>query len=342
MAFCGSGEVWKQLRRLSNARGVKKAAVAFVSSDSIIKFGAGDLLIVDASDPVVLAGLTSASALSRAFSRGARIVSVAGLHAKVLIFDKTLAVGSANISMNSCNRLIESLMICSERNSVRHATQWIEGLASTGVSVNALLLKHLLSIEATRPPMRSAFRKLSEAHIVFFKEVKQGDVEKYETHSSTAGTGGGARDLRVSPISVFQGVLSQMFSEATTQRGVSCGKVLSRTKALGVQETVVELWRPTPSRPSELRISRFYDVPGWKITLSHFNQNQRAGKKLFYVLEMDVHGTITAKVMTDSALTASDNVIQALIGRIVSSNSGQRSIIGAVDLVSGASFPATV
>lgn len=337
--FFGSDAVWKQIVRLSGQGGTKSAAVAFVSSDSVIKFGAGDLLIVDASDPVVQTGLTSASVLKRAISRGARVVSFPNLHSKVLVFPKAVVVGSANISLNSRHRLIEAVITSAEQSAVRDATKWIQALAGRGVPIDDSLLKHLMAIEGTRPRIRAAFRTLSEAHLVFFKEVKLGDIEKYNTQSSTAGTGGGARDLRVSPVSVFRGVLSQILSEPTSEVGVSYGKVLSHTAARGVQETIVELWRPTPSRPSELRISRFYDVPGWKISLKQFNQAQRAGRTLFYVLEMDIHGTVTAKVMSDTALGESDQSICTHIRNLVASQDGRRSIIGAVDILKGTTFP---
>jgi hypothetical protein len=174
---------------------------------------------------------------------------------------------------------------------------------------------------------------------VFFKEVMLGDLQKYRTRSSSAGTGGGARDLRVSPVSVFRGVLSQILSEPTDNIGVTYGKVLSRVAGRDVQETIVELWRPTPSRRSELRISRFYDVPGWDVKMQRLERSQSAGEMLFYVLDMDVHGTITAKVMTDAALAASNPTIGDFIGRLVSSHERRRSIIGAIDLLNDTTFP---
>ena len=333
--FLGSDSVWKKLDELSRTSRRKRAAVSYVSSDAIIKFTAGDLLVVDASDIAIQNGLTSASVLKRALARGAQVATVPNLHAKVMVFDGTLVVGSANFSINSFRRLIEALLVSGERRAVRDASTWIDDLARKGRMIDNAFLQYLLSIEVTRPPIRTAFESVSNSHLLFFKEVKAGDIEKYRTRSSVAGTGGGARDLRISPASVFKPLLSGILSEPSATTGVSHGPVLSRT-ASGTHETDVELWRPTRSRPNELRISRFYDVPGWEITQGQFDSASRSGRPLLYVLDLDVHGTITAKTMTYDALAGTNDLLGAFLKKLAAdAGYERRSIIGAVDLIKG-------
>lgn len=48
-------DLWDEIERLSKYGG-KLAAVAYVSSDSAVQFGAGDLLVVDASDNAIGVG----------------------------------------------------------------------------------------------------------------------------------------------------------------------------------------------------------------------------------------------------------------------------------------------
>ena len=62
--------------------------------------------------------------------------------------------------------------------------------------------------------------------------------------------------------------------------------------------TEVALWPPTDVRGNELRIARFYEVPGWEVTNEQFGVAGENRERLFYVLEMDIHGTVTAKVLT--------------------------------------------
>jgi PLD-like domain len=339
--FLASVDVWPTIRQLSSRSNTRKAAVSYVSSDVLLKFGAGDLLVVDASDQSVLGGQTSASVIDRAFARGARIVSVPQLHAKVMLFGDTAVVGSVNISVRSAHILTEAMVVTQQRPIVRSISRWIDELLTAGQQVDEEALRHLLALESQRAPIRRAYRELSETDTVFFKEVMVGDIAKYETLSSTAGTGGGARDLRVSPARVFRPTLSRMLAERGGRSGVTFGHVRSRVGTGRVQETRVELWSPTTARPNELRIARFYEVPGWHVTREHLRRTRRRGHRLFYVLEMDIHGTVTAKVMTDVQLSRANPIIGRHIENLALGNRGRRSIVGAVDTTDNITAPTT-
>lgn len=104
-------DLWVHLPKLAKASKNKQAAVAYVSDDSTIQFGAGDVLVVDASDAIVTAGQTSAKVLKKAFDRGAKIYSCPNLHSKVYVFDGTAVVGSSNASASSAHRLLEAAVI---------------------------------------------------------------------------------------------------------------------------------------------------------------------------------------------------------------------------------------
>lgn len=336
-SFVAAKQVWKTIDSLASL-GPKKAAVSYVSSDVVVKFSQGDVLVVDGSDEAVRAGQTNALVLWRAVMRGAHVVSVPQLHAKVMLFGKTALIGSANLSLHSAAHLIEAALLVTEKNLIGKISKWIAGLARTGNTVDDALLSHMLSIMPRLHRTIQAFRTLVEPQIIFFKQVLPGDIRKYNMQSSTAGTGGGARDLRVSRASLFRPLLRTMLSERSQTEDVTYGCVRSYSRKGRPIETSVELWPPTSARPNELRISRFYEVPGWAVDGNELQKTEDAGQMLFYVLEMDIHGTVTAKVMNDEQLGKADQTIAAHIKEL-SRGSPRKAIVGAIDLLHKVTVP---
>jgi hypothetical protein len=336
--FCGGLRVWPTILKLS-AGANRKAAVAYYGSDAFLRFAKGDVLVVDASDNAIATGQTSASVLQRALKRGARVFSVPNLHAKVMVFGRAAIIGSANYSIRSARELIEAILMTDQADVVRHVTKWIDELVAKGQKLDSGRIQRLLSLESKREPIRRSFRALAETHLVFFKEVMAGDIEKYHLRSSTAGTGGGARDLRIAPADVFQPLLSQVISESTARPRVTHGAVRSLVGRGRITETDVELWPPTNARPNELRITRFYEVPGWEVSEAEIKSAQNNGERLFYVLEMDVHGTVTAKVLTDRQLSLDNDIVARHLKRLKADTSEARSIVGAVDVLNNVRVP---
>jgi hypothetical protein len=106
LKFVGARKaVWVAIEATGAKGGKKTAAIAWVSSSNRISFGAGDRLVVDASDHAIRQGLTSAKILREAFVRGAELRSRSGLHAKALVVGRTLFVGSMNASRRSGGKL---------------------------------------------------------------------------------------------------------------------------------------------------------------------------------------------------------------------------------------------
>src|SRR5688572_7885217 len=99
-----SKSLWPRLRELAKSAHRKHAAIAYVTDDRFVVFGEGDVLITDASDGAITSGQTSATVLKAALKRGAKIVSIPGLHAKLYVFDRYAIIGSANLSKGSERR----------------------------------------------------------------------------------------------------------------------------------------------------------------------------------------------------------------------------------------------
>jgi hypothetical protein len=145
-----SDDLWSVAAGLSKRSRKRIAAVAYVSSDAHVRFGRGDVLVTDASDVNVAAGLTSATVLRGAFERGARVYSLAGLHAKVLCLDRISIVGSANFSRSSVSNLIEAAIVTDHPTVLSDALSLVSRLESAAVRVDMEFLERIARIPVTR------------------------------------------------------------------------------------------------------------------------------------------------------------------------------------------------
>jgi hypothetical protein len=143
-----SENLWPALSSLAR-NAVKRAAIAYVSSDQHVKFGDGDTLICDASPAAIGSGQTSATVLARAIDRGAEVYCVPGLHAKVMLLNGTAIIGSANASSSS-TRLIEAAWITDEPKAAAMAQSFIRQLATPSARLNRAKVTRLLKIPVVR------------------------------------------------------------------------------------------------------------------------------------------------------------------------------------------------
>lgn len=145
-----SSDLWSEIARLARRRGIRRAAVAYVSSDASVAFRAGDELIVNASDDAVRAGQTSAVVLHAAFSRGAALFSNPNLHAKVLVVRGVAVVSSANVSQSSREVLHEVGIITDDPEIVGGATHFIAQLARESIAIDTTFMERILAIPVIR------------------------------------------------------------------------------------------------------------------------------------------------------------------------------------------------
>ncbi|MBI4955859.1 MAG: hypothetical protein HY908_27820 [Myxococcales bacterium] len=144
-----SGNVWAKLGPLAAKARRKRAALAYVSSGSPIRFRRGDVLITDASDGCIRAGQTSAPFLARAVRAGVEVRSHKHLHAKVLVLDDQVAVGSANASQGS-GSLMEAAALISDAAVLRDVDSWFDALARSSVRVDQVFLQRICAIPVVR------------------------------------------------------------------------------------------------------------------------------------------------------------------------------------------------
>lgn len=171
--------------------------------------------------------------------------------------------------------------------------------------------------------------------LVFFKQAMHGDVLKYNTESSMAGTGGGAMDLRVTV--ALEPVLRILLPQPTTSAGVTHGLV-RWDSANGVGQIDVELMPPNNSRDGEVRISQIYRIGGWEINEQQFLQDQAAGLRTFYVLERRANGDVFARVLRQAQFAGEQAVLVNHILSFFGVGNPNHAIRGAVDLASGQTY----
>ncbi len=113
-----SEKVWESLRTVTWP-GPVRAAIAYVGREApeLLPLGAGDTLVLDGSDESLAGGTTNPAALQVLFDRGVILVSVARLHAKLIVAGSEAAgerktlVGSANASERSRTALREASLL---------------------------------------------------------------------------------------------------------------------------------------------------------------------------------------------------------------------------------------
>lgn len=88
----------------------------------------GSRLVVDASEGAVKSGQTCPDELKRLLRRGVRIYSVPNLHAKVYVIGNQAFAGSANVSKNAEQNLVEGCMVTNDRAVVVQARDFVRGL----------------------------------------------------------------------------------------------------------------------------------------------------------------------------------------------------------------------
>jgi hypothetical protein len=148
----GKGRVWSRIKRAhANSRGRSSVAVAYFGKGAakLLPLGTGSLLVVDASDAAVQAGLTYPKDLLALLEKGVRVCSLPRLHAKVYVFDTVAIISSANASRNSAEILVESGVVTNERTVVSAAKRFVQQAAINDLGRSEL--KRLQKLY--RPPL---------------------------------------------------------------------------------------------------------------------------------------------------------------------------------------------
>lgn len=194
----GSKTVWPEITRAM--RKVKRPsyiAIAYLGKGAgrLLPLKPDSRLVVDASEESVRGGRTYPKELLTLLLRqGVRIFSVGNLHAKVIVTESMVFVGSANASRNSAENLNEAVIVSSSRLAVAAARRYVKGLCLDELGPEEL--RRLQGIY--RPPRTFAhvggYRRASGAgklprlrvEQLRYKNTPDGSEEAQETGERTA------------------------------------------------------------------------------------------------------------------------------------------------------------
>lgn len=236
-------KLWPTIGRLAKRSASKRAAIAYVSSDKLIKFGKGDVLVTDASNHAIAMGQTSAEVLHRAFKRSAQLYSLSGLHAKVLLIDGTAVIGSANLSGSSANSLVEAAWVTDNPVAIGMGTALINELIEQAEVIDARFLARVLKIKVKRSggaAVGTAKRKpvkirKSAAWIIGVHEF---DDDKYPEEQEAAEAGE----------EIAKEGLTRESSDVSWIRWTGNSRFCTQARE---GDTVIQLWSPNGSKRPE-------------------------------------------------------------------------------------------
>jgi ribosomal protein L20 len=125
-------------------------------ASKILPLQRGDVLVVDLSEQAVMNGQSDPYEVEKYIKRGVKVYSQPNLHAKLYVFDKTVMVGSANLSTRSLINLIEVGILSKNKKILVMAKKFINSLITGKKLVGATELKVLKKLY--RPPRFAAKR----------------------------------------------------------------------------------------------------------------------------------------------------------------------------------------
>ena len=172
-SFLTSKQIWEEIEQRTKKSKRIYAAVAYIGirGSSLLHLKKGDKLVCDMSLTAVKQGITNPFEIQNFIKRGVEVFSRDNLHAKMIVFnDATLIVGSANITNNSKNNLIEAGLITHDPVSIQRAKDYIARLCTEPVRNE--YLKRCLTLY--KPPKYKPSKEKLQG-----KERSQGEEIQY-------------------------------------------------------------------------------------------------------------------------------------------------------------------
>lgn len=146
-----SADLWETVGAKAAKAKRRRAAIAYVTDASLLPLGASDVLVVDASDASIAAGLTSAEVLAGYLAAGAALFNVPNLHAKVLLLDDWAVIGSANASLRSARHYVEASVISDRPELIGQAEYLVSSLAASGDVIDSDFIARIRQIPVLIP-----------------------------------------------------------------------------------------------------------------------------------------------------------------------------------------------
>ncbi len=123
-----SDDIWPIIKSLSGKSRKTKVAVAYFGAGAATQLALkkGDTLLVAMTLSNVKAGQVNPFEIEKLYNKGVHIFNLPNLHSKIYLFDKSVIIGSANVSSNSADTLIESGLLTDDIKTVSQADSFIK------------------------------------------------------------------------------------------------------------------------------------------------------------------------------------------------------------------------
>lgn len=133
--FLTNEAMWQTISDRIKVASRVDAAIAYFGQGGarLLRLRKGHRLVVDMSPATVKAGATDPHEVETLIGRGVEVFTRSNLHAKVVVADKTLIAGSANVSKHSQNVLDEAAVLTTDDGAVRRAREFIDRLCTEPV-----------------------------------------------------------------------------------------------------------------------------------------------------------------------------------------------------------------
>lgn len=133
--FLSNEILWKTVTTEVKAASHVDAAVAYFGQGGsrLLPLKKGDRLIVNMSIATVRAGATDPREIEKLINRGVLVFSRRNLHAKLVVADKSVISGSANVSKRAEDLLDEAAIWTNDPAVLRRAKKFIDGLCTEPV-----------------------------------------------------------------------------------------------------------------------------------------------------------------------------------------------------------------
>jgi len=175
---------------------------------------------------------------------------------------------------------------------------------------------------------------------ILYKEIREGDLLKFKAVSNQADTGGGARDLRISPYGKFLPVVKLIFPDVVKEKRKRGGQQVTQeifkgqfcSKAsdgnIKIEEVLFE--PPTDARPTEGRIATVSSYSCFQTSLEI-----KPNDKLFLLLIQKDDGVVWPYFFYESSFRKKGNwhatVEKVLIECIETKRAPGRAVMGYYD-----------
>jgi hypothetical protein len=135
VTFLTNEALWQTISDRIKAASRVDAAIAYLGQEGakLLRLREGHRLVVDMSPATVKAGATDPREVEKLIKRGVAVFTRRNLHAKVVVADKALISGSANVSKHSQDVLDEAAILTTDESAVRQAREFVERLCTEPV-----------------------------------------------------------------------------------------------------------------------------------------------------------------------------------------------------------------